>query len=182
MIACHDVIILKHRDTTSVIVAKGRNHLPFFFAICRPQRTVLRFFCRLLMPFNTSFHSDQAQGSTRESTPRTGAVAKKDPRGYRKNRPARGKAYQGTDRRGTGRRKQEARGRDGGRHGSQLTQLPKVCVSLRERVHHGTIITLALHQEDGMGQRQKGEGSLLDMRDAYRLHCRTFKHRSIMGT
>lgn len=42
------------------------------------------------MPFNTSFKRDKAQGSTRESTPRTGAVAKKDPRGVSGKRPCRG--------------------------------------------------------------------------------------------
>ena len=135
------------------------------------------------MPFNTSFHSDKAQGSTRESTPRTGAVAFIRPPGVsEKTDPPGVKHTRDKYREGTGRRKQEARGRDGGRHGSQHTQLLKVRVSLRERIHHGTIITLALHQEDGMGQRQKGEGSLLDMRDAHRLHCRSFEHRSIMGT
>ena len=108
-------------------------------------------------------------------------MAFKRPPGVSEDKTSRGKAYPGTDRRGTGGGRKQS-GRDGRGCGPQLAQLLKVRVSLRERVHHGTIITLALHQEDGMGQRQESEGSLLDMRDAYRLHCRTFKHRSIMGT
>lgn len=105
-------------------MAKGRQYLPFFRWInvghnVQSCGSFVDFSCRSTPPFKR----DKAQGSNRESTPRTGAVAKKDPRGYLEKDPPGVQAdpgYRSMEGIGTGTKQSGIHGGDTDRKSRQL--------------------------------------------------------------